>query len=32
LMGVGLILLAVLYSPVRKESAGGGRAKNVKRI
>jgi hypothetical protein len=31
LMGVGLILLAVLYLPVRKESAGG-RAKNAKRI
>ena len=32
LMGVGLILLAVLYLPVRKESPGGGRAKNAKRI
>jgi hypothetical protein len=31
LMGVGLILLAALYLPVRKESAAG-KAKNAKRI
>lgn len=29
LMGVGLMILAVLYLPARKEAAGGGRAKNV---
>ena len=32
LMGVGLMILAVLYLPARKEAAGGGRAKNAKRI
>ena len=32
LTGVGLILLAVLYSPAPQSLAGGGRAKNVKRI
>ena len=32
LMGVGLILLAAFYLPVRKEPAGGGRAKNAKGI